>query len=44
VLDEKGAQALVDGSPYGDDTAIEMRAVDAVVPPKRSWPRAWARA
>src|SRR5882762_2370790 len=32
VLDEKGAQALVDGSPYGDDTALEMRAVDAVIP------------
>jgi protease-4 len=32
VLDEKGAQALVDGSPYGDDTALEMRAVDAVMP------------
>ena len=35
VLDEKGAQALVDGSPYGDDTAIEMRAVDAVVPEEK---------
>lgn len=35
VLDEKGAQALVDGSPYGDDTALEMRAVDAVVPEEK---------
>jgi protease IV len=32
VLDENGARALVDGSPYGDDTALEMRAVDAVIP------------
>jgi len=32
VLDEKGAQELVDGSPYGDDTALEMRVVDAVMP------------
>ena len=32
VLDENGAQALADGSPYGDDTALEMRAVDAVIP------------
>jgi protease IV len=32
VLDEKGAQALVDGSPYGDDAALENRVVDAVVP------------
>jgi len=31
VLDEKGAQALVDGSPYSDDTALEMRVVDAVM-------------
>jgi protease-4 len=35
VLDEKGAQALVDGSPYGDDTALEMRAVDAVLPEEK---------
>ena len=35
VLDEKGAQALVDGSPYGDDTALEMRAVDAVIPEEK---------
>jgi protease-4 len=35
VLDEKGAQALVDGSPYGDDTALEMRAVDAVMPEEK---------
>src|SRR6267142_2152168 len=35
VLDEKGAQALVDGSPYSDDTALEMRAVDAVVPEEK---------
>ena len=32
VLDEKGAQALVDASPYTDETALEMRAVDAVIP------------
>ena len=32
VLDEKGAQALVDASPYTDETALEMRAVDAVLP------------
>jgi protease-4 len=32
VLDEKGAQALVDASPYTDDTALEMRVVDAVMP------------
>src|ERR1700674_2352058 len=31
VLDETGAQQLVDGSPYGDDTALEMRVVDALV-------------
>ena len=35
VLDEKGAHALVDGSPYGDDTALEMRVVDAVVPEEK---------
>jgi len=35
VLDEKGAQALVDGSPYGDDTALEMRTVDAVIPEEK---------
>src|SRR3977135_1214777 len=35
VMDEKGAQALVDGSPYGDDTALEMRAVDAVMPEEK---------
>jgi protease-4 len=32
LRDEKGAQELVDGSPYGDDTALEMRVVDAVIP------------
>jgi protease-4 len=32
VLDEKGAQELVDSSPYADDAALEMRAVDALVP------------
>src|SRR6202171_1162905 len=32
VLDEKGAQELVDGSHYGDDTALQMRVVDAVMP------------
>jgi protease-4 len=35
VLDEKGAQALVDGSPYSDDNALEMRAVDAVMPEEK---------
>jgi protease-4 len=35
VLDETGSQALVDGSPYGDDTALEMRAVDAVMPEEK---------
>ncbi|GAC1639402.1 MAG: signal peptide peptidase SppA [Candidatus Dormibacteraceae bacterium] len=32
VLDEKGAQSLVDASPYTDETALEMHAVDAVLP------------
>jgi protease-4 len=32
LRDEKGAQELVDGSPYGDDKALEMRVVDAVIP------------
>ncbi|GAC1685277.1 MAG: signal peptide peptidase SppA [Candidatus Dormibacteraceae bacterium] len=32
VLDEKGAQGLVDASPYTDETALEMHAVDAVLP------------
>jgi protease IV len=32
VLDEKGAQALVDASPYSDDVANESRVVDAVLP------------
>jgi len=32
VLDEKGAQALVDASPYADDAASENRVVDAVIP------------
>lgn len=32
VLDEKGAQALVDASPYADDAASEKRVVDAVIP------------
>ena len=31
LRDEKGARELVDGSPYGDDTALEMRVVDAVL-------------
>jgi protease-4 len=31
LRDEKGAQELVDGSPYGDDTALDMRVVDALV-------------
>ena len=30
--DEDGAQQLIDGSPYGDDTALEAHAVDALVP------------
>ena len=32
VLDEEGAQAMVDASPYSDDIALENRAVDAVIP------------
>jgi protease-4 len=32
LRDENGAQQLIDGSPYGDDTALEARAVDALVP------------
>src|ERR1700694_3191826 len=32
VLDEAGAQALVDASPYMDDKALEDRVVDAVIP------------
>jgi protease-4 len=32
VLDEAGAQALVDASPYADDAACEHRVVDAVIP------------
>jgi protease IV len=32
VLDEKGAQALVDASPYADDAASANRVVDAVIP------------
>jgi protease-4 len=32
LRDESGAQQLVDGSPYGDDTALEARVVDALVP------------
>jgi protease IV len=32
LRDETGAQQLVDGSPYGDDTALEGRVVDALVP------------
>src|SRR5580704_13750476 len=32
LRDEEGARQLVDGSPYGDDTALEARAVDALVP------------
>ena len=31
LRDEKGAQELVDGSPYGDDTALENRVVDGLV-------------
>ncbi|HXJ49164.1 MAG TPA: S49 family peptidase, partial [Candidatus Acidoferrum sp.] len=32
LRDEKGAQELIDGSPYSDDTALESRVVDALVP------------
>jgi protease-4 len=32
LRDDRGAQQLVDGSPYGDDTALEARVVDALVP------------
>jgi protease-4 len=32
LRDEEGARALVDGSPYGDDTALENHVVDAVIP------------
>lgn len=32
VLDERGAQALVDASPYTDDAANKNRVVDAVIP------------
>jgi protease-4 len=35
VLDEKSAQALVDGSPYADDRALEMHVVDAVTPEEK---------
>lgn len=31
LLDDKGAQQLVDGSPYSDDTALELRAVDSLI-------------
>jgi protease-4 len=31
VLDTGGARELVDSSPYGDDTAVEKRVVDAVL-------------
>src|SRR5258708_5422884 len=32
LRDESGAQQLIDGSPYGDDTALEARVVDALGP------------
>src|SRR4030088_1304254 len=35
VLDEKSAQALVDASPYTDDTALERHVVDAVLPEEK---------
>ena len=35
LRDEKGAQELVDGSPYGDDTALQMRVVDALIPEEK---------
>ena len=31
LLNEQGARDLVDGSPYGDDVAVEKHAVDAIV-------------
>lgn len=31
LLNEEGARDLVDGSPYGDDVAVERHAVDAIV-------------
>src|SRR3979411_414346 len=35
MLDEHGAQELVDASPYGDDTALEQHVVDAVIPEEK---------
>jgi protease IV len=35
LRDEKGAQEVVDGSPYGDDTALQMRVVDALIPEEK---------
>jgi len=32
LLNEEGARALIDGSPYGDDVAVERHVVDAIVP------------
>ena len=34
-LDEKGARDIVDSSPFGDDTALEKRVVDAVLPEEK---------
>src|ERR1700682_587039 len=35
LRDENGARTLVDGSPYGDDTALEHHVVDAVIPEEK---------
>jgi protease-4 len=32
LVDEKGSKAIIDGSPYGDDTAVANHVVDRVVP------------
>jgi protease-4 len=32
LVDDEGARAIIDGSPYGDDTAMAQHAVDGVVP------------
>jgi protease-4 len=35
LRDENGARTLVDGSPYGDDTALDQHVVDAVIPEEK---------
>jgi protease-4 len=35
LRDENGARELVDGSPYGDDTALDQHIVDAVIPEEK---------